>query len=142
MQRIKGFSLVELMVAVAIVAILAAIGYPSYTEYVRKSKRSDAHAGIQQVMAEQERFFAKNRTYSDNADPFGGAASLPSPERQYTITVVADEPNRTYIVTATPIAGTTQANDAKCQTLLMANTGKKSSTGTYADAGNALDCWK
>lgn len=142
MLRIKGFTLVELMVVVAIIAIISTVAYPSYTEYVRKSKRSDAHAGIQQVMAAQERYFAKERAYADFANPFNGVATLPSPEGNYTISVEADEPNRTYVVTATPAASSGQVHDTNCLTLFMANTGKKSSTGAYAVDNRPLDCWK
>lgn len=62
--KIHGFTLIEVMIVVAIVGILAAIAIPSYTESVRRGARADARASILTVMQQQERFFTQNNTYA------------------------------------------------------------------------------
>src|SRR5262245_24895653 len=140
MRRDKGFTLIELMVVVAIVAIIATIAFPSYTEYARKARRGDAFAAIQQVAAAQERYFSAQRQYASFANPFSSTAAMNSPEGFYSVTVVADNANRSYEITAKPVAGKAQEKDAKCTSISLLSNGHKSSTGTYNDAGNGLEC--
>ena len=64
-KRIAGFTLVELMIVVAIVGILAAIAYPSYIESVRKGNRAEGRAALTSLLQQQERFFTQNNTYVD-----------------------------------------------------------------------------
>jgi type IV pilus assembly protein PilE len=59
----KGFTLIEIMVAVVIVAILASFAYPSYLESVRKAKRAEARAALMQLMQQQERYYSQNNRY-------------------------------------------------------------------------------
>src|SRR3990167_9475228 len=66
MRQQRGFTLIELMIVIAIIGILAAIAYPSYQEYQLKSGRSDGHAKLMQVMQAQERFYSQNQSYTDN----------------------------------------------------------------------------
>ncbi|MDQ7729116.1 type IV pilin protein [Halomonas sp. SpR8] len=77
----RGFTLIELMIVLVIVGIVSAIAYPSYTRYVQKSVRTDAHAGLMQAASELERCYT--RTYSYSACPISNA----SPENNYTIAV-------------------------------------------------------
>lgn len=137
MRKMKGFTLVELLIVVAIVAIIAAIAYPSFSGQAYKSRRSDAYAALQQAAALQERWFAQQRSYSANADPFNGTANTTSPEGYYSISVALAGSG--YTLHATPVAGLVQAGDDKCTRISLAHTGKKSSTGTRA---TELDCWR
>ncbi|WP_296217645.1 type IV pilin protein [Pseudomonas sp. UBA2684] len=67
MNRIKGFTLIELMVVVAIVGILAAIAYPSYTEYVNRGKRAEVQAALMEAAQALERYYSVNGSYLDGA---------------------------------------------------------------------------
>jgi type IV pilus assembly protein PilE len=60
----RGFTLIEVMITVAIVAILAAVAYPSYRDYIIRSRLTDATNGLSSVRAEMERYFQDNRTYA------------------------------------------------------------------------------
>lgn len=67
-DRQRGITLLELMIAVAIVGILAAIAYPSYQEYVKRANRADAMQVLQQMAQQAERYFAQQNTYADVGD--------------------------------------------------------------------------
>lgn len=69
--RQMGMTLIELMIALVIVSILAAVAVPSYDQYVKKSRRADGTAQLMQIMQQQERFFLNNMTYSDSLDDLG-----------------------------------------------------------------------
>ncbi len=62
-MRNKGFTLIELMIVVAIIGIIAAVAYPSYTNYILRSKRTECRAAVMQVMQQQERYFTQQNTY-------------------------------------------------------------------------------
>lgn len=94
----RGFTLIELMIVLVIIGIVASIAYPSYTRYVQKTVRTDAHAGLMQAASELERCYT--RTYSYATCDFPNT----SPERHYTITRSNNGNSRDYTVTATLIS--------------------------------------
>lgn len=137
-----GFTLIELMITVAIIGILASLAYPAYTKYIARAKRAAAIAFMQNVQSKQEQFMLNARSYFDVDNTTAGklwsdrGIVVPSDvASNYTVTValVAGSPPG-YTITANP--GTMQAsNDARCGVLTLKSTGAQSVSGT------ATDCW-
>lgn len=110
----RGFTLIEVMIVVAIIGILAAIAYPSYDEYVKRGNRTEGQAFLSDVAARQERYFSQNNAYITAATDIAklGLADTNSPTNLYTISLAAGGGG--YILTATQ-----QFNDTKCGNLTL-----------------------
>ena len=127
--RIGGFTLIELMMTVAIVGILVAVALPNYSQHVRTGRRAEAQAYLQTVAAREQQFFVDTRSYVDLAAV--GISVPDSVNGAYTLTVTtAAGPPPTFTVTAEPKAG--QSAD-KCGTLSI----NQASAKTAATVG----CW-
>lgn len=113
MKKIRGFSLIELMVVVVIVAIIASIAYPAYQDQIQKTRRSDAKAALMDAAAKMERYYTQFGRYTATISSAGIIAT--SPERYYTI-APGTVANQTYILRASPLAGSAQVGD-KCGNL-------------------------
>lgn len=130
-----GFTLIELMVAVAIVGLLAAIAYPSYTSYVQRAARGDAKGALTELSQFMERTYTENGTYM----PGGVNPALPytqSPKTgtaKYTLSISASGTN-TYTLQAHPVG--TMAGDP-CGDLTLDNTGAKVASGGLG----SIACW-
>ncbi len=104
-SRYKGFTVIELMIAVVIIAILAAIAVPGYRDYILRGKLVDAHNALSDFRVRQEQFYQDNRRY-DGAGLGGCGATAPT-SKYFTFTCVPDgtAPSQTYVATATGVAG-------------------------------------
>jgi type IV pilus assembly protein PilE len=145
MSTQRGFTLIELMIAVVIIAILAAVGYPSYTEYVNRGKRAEGKSALMRAAQQMERFYSLNNCYPSANVNCGNAASSAAALTAARIPTTSSDNNASYNIsvsinpqdftlTATPVTGFT---DAKCGTLTLTNTGLKGKSGTDS-LGN---CW-
>jgi type IV pilus assembly protein PilE len=150
----SGFSLIELMVALAIGAILAAISIPMYQKQVQKSRRTDARTAVLDLAGREERYLSVSASYTNVPSnlgyaPVGGGGAFPmtigSGYYQLTVAVpavVAPNPP-TYVVSAVPVAGSSQLKDLQCQYFSVDNTGKQFSSATGAGgADTSATCWQ
>lgn len=131
-----GFTLIELMIVVAVIGILSAIAYPSYAEYIRRGHRAEARAGLLQAQQWLERAATATGTYP-------AAAAFPAtlkkvPNDRYDLTYApAGNPVATFTLTATPKGA--QTGD-KCGNYTLTNTGLRGAKGvTSGDI--VTECW-
>lgn len=136
----RGFTLIELMITVAVIGILAAVAYPSYTQYIVRANRSAAQSFMFSVNNKQEQYMLDARNYAGGGSVLTDLAlTLPSEvSGKYTITVSCTMPTAvgnctaqvgppTYLVTGTPV-GSQATNDTKCGILTLNNLGTKTPT--------------
>lgn len=142
----RGFTLTELMIVVAIIAILAAIAIPSYNEHVTKTRRSDGQAGLLDLANRLERYYSQNNTYATATIAAGNAVtdvltSAQTPEEWYTLSISAQTAT-SYTLQATP-QNAQGTQDTRCQSLTLNNLGVKGVANGPAGAptGTAADCW-
>lgn len=111
MRKNRGFTLIELMITVVVIGVLAAIAYPSYTQYVVRANRGEAQAYLMDLAQRQQQFLMDARVYASDIEDLG-IAEPPSVARNYDVSI--DEVGATpptFILTASPKTGTIQAGD-------------------------------
>jgi type IV pilus assembly protein PilE len=144
-SKIRGFTLIELMIVVAIIAILATIGFPMYQDYVRKVRRVDATSVLTEASQYMERFYTANHRY--HQDLAGTAVAIPgdlveSPKQSsvkfYDITL----PNATLSASGYTLVATPKGGQAGNGILIITNTGAR---GWDNDNNGTVDadetCW-
>jgi type IV pilus assembly protein PilE len=129
----QGFTLIELVIAMAIVGILATIAYASYSTQIQHSRRSDALTSVGSISSSLERCYAQAYAYTGCTNAAAGIAA--SQNGYYSIaTAVAAS---TYTVTATPVGG--QAGDTSCAVIAVSNSGQSAANSQGVDATKT--CW-
>ncbi len=140
----NGFTLVELMIAVAVVAILAMIAVPNYTQYIRKGNRTDATKTLTLDAQALERCYSQTFSYAPCAGvPVAGVATA-SLENKYSVTISIPDtvtpgaPAASYYISAVPVGS--QAGDTDCVQFTL-NTTNTQYAKNGAGAANTQACW-
>ena len=133
-RRIAGFTLIELMIAIAVVGILAALAFPSYQNYVLKSGRADAKAALYGAAQTLERCFTRYGRYDNTACPLEQGDTEMSENDKYQLTVTTTT-QTTFDLTAAPQAP--QDKDTECGNFTLDHSGAKGVSGS----GTVDDCW-
>jgi type IV pilus assembly protein PilE len=133
--RSRGFTLIELMITVVIVAILASIAFPSYATFMKKSRRGDAETAMMDIAQREQQYLLDTRTYAPNVATLN--TTVPTTVTAYYTIQICQTPAPcaapggappTFVVIATPIAGSAQAGDP---VLTIDNTGAKAPTNVW-----------
>lgn len=140
----KGFTLLELMIVVTIIAILASLAYYNYSRYAFRTRRADGREMLMRVAAAEERFFTNTNGYVitpagiTTAPPLGLGLTATSTGGHYTISAATGTCGDAtcYVLTAAPASGDVQASDA-CGRLTLDNVGNKNWTGNTSNGS----CW-
>ncbi len=128
----NGFSLIELMIVVAIIGILASIAYPSYDEYVKRGNRTEGQAFISDAAARQERYYSQNNSYTTSPASLGLSTS--SSTAKYTLSIEQNADDGGYSLIVTP-----SFSDPKCGKLTLNALGVRGVTDATASVN---ECWR
>lgn len=150
-RRHRGFTLLELMIAVVVVGILAAVAYPSMTSFIARGRRADAIAALTSVVQAQERYRSNRTTYASTLDSDGldMQAQLAAVAKYYEVTLDGLGESRSftagYVASAAPKRGSPQANDTGCQILRVRLEGAmfkyQSADADGNDTTSSQNCW-
>jgi type IV pilus assembly protein PilE len=147
-RHVAGFTLIELMIAVAIIGILVKLAYPAYTQSVLKSHRAEAKAALLDLASREERYFSTTNTFTTSAPALGYSstatltASAPLSVQAgnaiyYKLSVALDSTASAPNFTATATAVNNQVGDTKCKDFSLTQAGVQSVNGT----DTAANCW-
>ena len=143
-RHAAAFTLIELMIAVAIIGILVKLAYPAYTQSVLKSHRAEAKSALLDLASREERYFSTTNTFTASAPQLGYAAGSSWPltvqagsSSYYTLSVTLDSTVSAPNFTATATAVNSQVKDTKCMNFTLTQAGVQTVSGT----DSAANCW-
>jgi type IV pilus assembly protein PilE len=137
-RQSKGFTLIELIIVVAIVGILATIASPNYTEYVKRTHRAEIAGLLSETAHHLERFYSRNGQYSDAVGPPAVTLEVSAGNAFYAL--VADRTNaQAFTLTATPV-GTAMMKGDICGSFVIDNIGKRDNLNV-AEGATPQRCW-
>jgi type IV pilus assembly protein PilE len=155
-HRHQGFTLVELIVAMVILATLAAIAIPSYNQYVLKAHRTEVKSALMDAASLEERFFSTSNLYTNNPMQLGyGVAATPVTVgtgyyiiSNITVTLPVAPAGAspggtpaTYLITAVPNPGSMQVNDTQCAVFTINSAGQQTALNS-GGTDNTANCWQ
>jgi len=131
--KAQGFTLIELMITVVVIAILAMVAIPAYNDSVTKGRRTDAKSTLTDIAAKQEQFFMDNKSYTTDLSKlgYGASSNADSKDGYYQVTVTAAS------ATAFNVKAVPKKDDPKCGSFLINEQGTQSVSGTLS----ADLCW-
>jgi type IV pilus assembly protein PilE len=160
--RISGFTLVELMIVVLVASVLIGIAVPMYQSQIRHSRRTDAKTALLDLAVREEKYLSLNNSYTATPTALGYSSAFPVTigSGYYQVYVCPGTATGTtttpctaaatattgtsFVISAIPVAGTSQASDGLCQYFQVDNTGTQVSTNSTAGTGTVTTstCWQ
>jgi type IV pilus assembly protein PilE len=143
LKKMRGVTLVELMIVIAVIGLLAGIAIPSYRRYLIRSQRSEAKIALMALQTAQEKFYLQNNSYTNNitsATKDGGLGLQDKSETgKYDIEITTfPADGQSYLATAKPRAGGGQSDDSQCLNFTITERGTRGASGPQG----ADFCWK
>lgn len=130
MRKQAGFTLMELLIVIAIISILASIGYSSYSGYISEARRGEAVASLMEISQAQEKYFLDNNQYAADRATLG--IDQYTSGGHYQVTVSSSDTSRVYEVLAQPKTGGAQTSDTACASMRLFSDGRRTPT----------ECWE
>jgi type IV pilus assembly protein PilE len=147
-RRVRGFTLIELMVTLSVIAILSAIAWPGYAGIVHRAQRNDARLALLRLQHLQERHYATHLRYATRLGLAADAETLATSERSdsglYNLSIVTSEDGQRYTAMATANPAGRQRRDSECQGLSIDQAGTRRSadeSGAWSGT-DPLRCWR
>ena len=133
----RGFTLIELMIVVAIVAILSSVAYPAYTDYIRRGQLPEAFTSLSNARVRMEQFYQDNRSYAVTAGTDCGF--VPTAEAHFTFACTTSGSGQAYVITATGSSGAVSGSNEHAYTINQ--DGTKATTKFKGAAQSGTTCW-
>ena len=143
-RRSGGFTLIELMITMLVIAILAAIAYPIYEHQVQESRRTEARTALLELAAREQRYYATNNAYTSDPTNLGYTGQWPivigSGWYQIETPNVNNSPP-SFTLTAKVVAGSVQSQDNTCASFTVNSDGTQTSTNSGGATNPSGTCW-
>lgn len=140
----RGFTLVELLIALVVLAILTAIAVPGYRSYVQRAQRAEAQSALLRLQGAQEKFFVQYNRYAPalaSAVPDGLGARAETETGLYALSLDITDGGTGFLITATVRPGGAQADDARCASFTIDQNGLKGARSSAGDDASR-ECWR
>lgn len=122
----RGFTLIELMIAVAVLGVIVAVAYPAYIDFLERSRRAEAHEALQNAATLQEQFYNNNKGYSGSLSDLGISAATENDHYQLSLSTGNTIGGFAQSYTISASAQGAQASDTDCATIQLDSSGTRS----------------